>query len=246
MCDQTSYFILDDIMQHFLDILQKLRCFYVFLCEILHRFIVDQVDGILAGMFLGNFHSFDQADLRISAYLCVHFAIYRVQLHCHLFFAGSGNQFLNHSYDLADFIMSEHDSFQHNIFRHFIGFSFHHHDGVLGSGYDYINIADRLLRNVRINDEFTVNSAHSHTTDRSVKRHIGNAERSGGTNHSGNIRRTILIHAHYQIQYLHIVAESFRKQRANWTVSQTAGQNRFLTGSALTFDETSRNFANCI
>ncbi|MNW47841.1 hypothetical protein D3C74_251850 [compost metagenome] len=246
MGNQPAYFFLNDVMQDFLHIGKQFRRFYVFLFEMSHRFVVDGINRILTCMLLGNFHGFNQTILGQSANFPVHIFIHFMELHLHLLFAGYFHELFDDGNDILDFIMAEHDRLEHHLFRHFVGFRLHHHDGVFGTGYNHVNVTGFLLSHVRINHELPVNPSNRYAADRPVKRNIGNAQRCRSPNHCRNFRLAVLIHAHDQVYDLHVVTESFREQRANRTVGQAASQNGLFARTSLPFNEATGNFTDCI
>ncbi|MNV63401.1 hypothetical protein D3C71_1559920 [compost metagenome] len=169
-----------------------------------------------------------------------------MQFDRHFFLAGDLHQLFDLRDNAANFFMAEHDCFEHDFFRHFICFRFHHHDGVFGSRHNEIDVALFLLGNRRIDDKFTADASYDNTADRTAERYIRNAQRSRGSDHGRDFRRAVLVHAHYKVQHLDVIAEAFREQRANRPVGQSAGQNRLLARSSFALDEAAGNFAYCV
>ena len=169
-----------------------------------------------------------------------------MQFDFHFRFAGKGLQLFDRSYDLLDLVVTEHDRFKDDFFRHFVRFRFHHHDGVFRSRDDDVDIALRFLVHGRVDDELAVDSADDDAADRSVERKIRDSKRRGSADHCRDFWRAVLVDAHDDVHDLNFVAEAFREQRTNRTVCQTARQNRFLARASFSFDEASGNFAYCV
>ncbi|MNJ48487.1 hypothetical protein D3C77_436820 [compost metagenome] len=169
-----------------------------------------------------------------------------MQLHFHLLFAGNLYELFDDSNDVLNFLMTEHNRFQHDLFGYFVRFGLYHHNRIFRTGDDDINVAGFLLGNIRINDELAIDAADGYPANRSVKRHIRYAERCGCSDHRGDFRFTILIHTHDEIDDLDIVTEPFRKQRTNRTVRQAAGKDGLLTRPALPFNEAAWDFTHSV
>lgn len=128
------------------------------------------------------------------------------------------------------------------IFGNFLGFCFYHHDRIFGPCDNEINVAFFNLFNIRVDQKLTIDPAYDDSANRPVKRYVRQAQCSRRSNHCCNFRRAILIHAHDDVDHLNIVSKTFGKKRTNGSVRQSAGQNRFLTWSSLSFDKTPGDF----
>ncbi len=218
MRNQTTNFVLDDVVQHFFNVAQLLRRFGIHSGEMLDRFGVDRVNRFLARMFLGYSYSFDQSILRVRFDCGFDICVHAVQLHFHFRLTGDLYETIDRINDLLDLIMAEHDRFQHVRLGHFVRFRFNHHDRIAGTRYDDVQIADHFLLLRRVYDKLAVDSSDDNASDGSAKRHVGDRQRCGGSDHRRDFRRAILIHAEHQVNDLNVIPEAFREQRTNRAV----------------------------
>ncbi|MNZ85879.1 hypothetical protein D3C78_1046850 [compost metagenome] len=172
MSNQAAHFFFDDVMQHFLNIAKQLRRLYVLLLKMGHCLIVDGINSILTSMLLGNLYSFNKASFCKFTNFAVYSFINGVKYNLHFLLARNRHKFFDNSYDFLDFVMSKHNGLKHYLFRHFVCFSFHHHNSIFCTRHYDINVAGFLLGNVRINDKLTVNASDRHAANRSIKRYI--------------------------------------------------------------------------
>ena len=181
MSDQATDFFLNDVIERFLNIAHVTWSIRIDVLEVGNRLAVDGINRFLAGMLLFNTDCFHEACRCVSANSCAHFLVNRVENDLHFLLAAQSRQLFDSSDDLLDLIMAEHDRFQHNFLGNLVRFRLHHHDGILRSGYDHMNVALLFLLNGRIHDELTVYTANDDSADRSVKRNVGDAQSCAGT-----------------------------------------------------------------
>ena len=96
--------------------------------------------------------------------------------------------------DLLDLFMCEHDGVEHLFFGNFISSGFNHHDGFFRAGYSKRNVARFSLRQIRVDDQFSVNAADDDRTCRTVPRDIRDGKRNARTDHCRELRRRIMVH----------------------------------------------------
>ena len=142
--------------------------------------------------------------------------------------------------------MGKHNGFQHHIFLDLVGTGFYHHDGFLGTRDYQVQVADFPLSQGGVDHELTVYQAYQHRGGGAVKGDVGDGQGNGGTDHGGDFRRTVRIHAHNGGHYLNIVVISFGEQGPDGPVDQTRAKNRLFAGPPFSFYKTSRNLTGSI
>jgi len=142
--------------------------------------------------------------------------------------------------------MAEQYRAKHLIFAQLFGFRLHHQHGFLGAGHNQVQSRGLQLGIGRVQYVHVVNKADPGSADRTIERNAGNGQRRGGTDHRSDIRVSILADRHHGGDNLHFIHKAFRKQRADRTVDQTAGQGFLLGRTAFTLEEATRNAASCV
>ena len=129
--------------------------------------------------------------------------------------------------------MAKFDSAQHFIFRQFVSFGFHHHDGVFGASHNQIQallgVQAQLCHVVHrgVQDISALGKAHAAGSDRAHERHAGNRQRGRGRNHRHHVGIVDKVARQHGRHDQHFMLETFDKQRAAGAVDQ-AGNQRFL------------------
>ena len=164
----------------------------------------------------------------------------------HLGTAYFGDDLLLHCQDLLIRFLAELDRFHDGALRHFVGAGLHHHDGVVGAGDDKIQVTLFALRECGVNQELPFDVSHPHRADGAREGRLGDRERDRGANRSKHVQVILSISREDGYDYLDIVAESFREERADWPVRQTAGQDSIGSGPAFTTEEAAGDLADGI
>ena len=111
-------------------------------------------------------------------------------------------------HQLLNFLMGQHDGFQHFFFSYFLSARFHHHNGVLSARNSKIQHALFPLLAVRIDNVSPVHHADRNAAGGPVKGNIRNGKRYGRTNHGVYLRGNIIIHAHGRGHNLHVIIKA--------------------------------------
>ena len=151
--------------------------------------------------------------------------------------AGLRHKLFNRRNNLFDFTMAEFDRVNNELFAHFFRSALHHHDAVLGADDHDVQRALMTLRIGGIDNELIVHTAHAHRANRSAERDIRERERRAGAIDADDIRIVFLIRREDERDDLRLVAEAFRKERADGTVDLPRGQDLFLAGTSFALDE---------
>lgn len=126
-------------------------------------------------------------------------------------------------------LVAEHDGAEHDVFVEFLGFRFHHQNGVLRTGNNQIQNRFIHLIEMRVQNVFAVDVANARAADRTHERNAGQCKRSRCGNHRQNVRIIFQIVLNDRDDNLRVVLVTFREKRADRTVDQ-AGNQRFLFG----------------
>ena len=171
-----------------------------------------------------------------------HFFRRSVERNFHFFFADFSNDFFLEFNELFNYAMAEPDSVQHGFLGNLVSTSLNHEDSVFSASNSQVQLADFCLLNSRVDDEFAINQAYTHTGDRTFKRNIRNRQSAGCTDHSRHIRSVVRINGNGSSNDLNIIVIAFREHRTNRTVNQTAGQDSLLRRTTFTFNKAAGNF----
>ena len=241
--DQASDLFLGDVVQNSIDVARILRedLFEVFLGL---RF--DSVHVLKTGEFFLGQDSFAHLVGRVFADRVVDVFRNLVQIDFLLGFADFCNDLVDESNDLLDFLMTEEDRVEDDVFRHFLCTGFDHHDSVLGTCHVQGQVALGSLLAVRVDDEFAVDSADEDSTGRAIPRDVGDRDRAGAADHRSDLARCVMIHAHDGRDDLHVIVVPLREQRTQRAVHQTGEQDRLLTRTSLSLEESAGDAADCV
>ena len=213
----------------------------VFLCIFL-----DSIDIAITSQFICIKNSLFESISCISFYCFFNFCRDISKYKSTFRFADFSNNLLLEAAKFLYAFMAKHNSIQNFFFRSFFSAAFNHHDSFFGTGNSYIHSRCFHLFLSRVDDVFTVDFAYSDTCNRSIPRNIRNAQGNGCAKHTAKFRRIIIINREYSRNYMHIIAASFIKKRTNRAVDQACVQNRRISWSSFSAQESSRHFTYSI
>ncbi len=155
------------------------------------------------------------------------------------------SEFLDGSDGALEFHVSEQYRAQHLVFGQFLCFGLNHQYRFFGTGNDHVQTGGGQLFVGRVQHVTAlIVEGNTGCTNRAAKRHAGDGQGSGGTDHGSDVRIGGLVGGHYGADNLHFVHEAFGEQRADRTVDQARGQGLFLGGTAFTLEETTGDTAS--
>ena len=99
------------------------------------------------------------------------------------------------------------------------------------------------LAPAREGDPLAVDQGQTHTGDRAFERQTGNHGGGGGGVQSDDVVGVIRVHGEHGLDDLHLVAQRVRKQRAQRTVDDAAGEDGLGARTAFTAEERARDLA---
>ena len=169
-----------------------------------------------------------------------------VNRYFHLGLADFSNDFFLEFNQLLDYAMAKPNSVQHGFFGYFLRTCFNHQDSILGAGNSQIQLRNCCLSNSRVDDEFAINQAYTHTGDRTFKGNIRNRQCTGCTDHSRHIGSIVGVNGNSGSNDLYIVVIALGEHGANRTVNQAAGQNSLLAGTTFTFNKTTGDLTHSV
>ena len=125
------------------------------------------------------------------------------------------------------------DGLEHHVVGHLVGAGLDH-DHLLAGGDDGdVQIADLTLLCVGVKHQLAIHQTHLQGGNRAVPGDVGDGQRGGGADQSGDLRGAVVIHGHDGAHHGHVVAEIVGKQGADGTVDDAAGQDALLAGTTL-------------
>jgi hypothetical protein len=146
--------------------------------------------------------------------------------------AGLGGELVDRLDGDLHLLVSEDDGPQHGVLIETFRLGFDHEHALGGARHHQIELRLGELRGGGVQNVLAVLVADARRADRAQEWHAGNRQRRGGAEQRGDD--------------LHVVDESFRKQRPDGTIDQTRGERLLLGGTALTLEEPAGNAARSI
>ena len=149
-----------------------------------------------------------------------------------------------HDQILDDFVTLL-DGGQHHVIGELVGAGLDH-DHLLhraGNG----QLQDGLLTLLAVGADdvaLFLGVAHHNTGDGALPGNVGHGQGDGGADHSGNLGRVVVLHAHDGAVDAHVVAHIGGEEGADLTVDHTGGQDGLLAGTALAAHETAGDAAH--
>ncbi len=144
--------------------------------------------------------------------------------------------------DRLDRFMSELQGSSHVLFRDLGGAGFDHRDRAFVPGNDQVEVALGDLGDAREEDQLAVDSGDADASNGTIERDIAQGKRRSRGIHRQNVGWIFLIDGERHRDDLHVVAHALRKERANGSVDQSAGQDRPITRTAAALDEAAWDF----
>ena len=142
--------------------------------------------------------------------------------------------------------MSEDDGSQHGVLIETFRLGFDHEHAFGGARHHEIELRVGELARGGIQYVLAVLVADAGCADRAEERHAGNRERRGGAEQRGDVGINLGVDGEHRSDDLHVVDESFGKQRPDGAIDQTRGERLLLGGTALALEEAAGNAAGGI
>ena len=137
--------------------------------------------------------------------------------------------------------MAEHDGAQHDVFRQFLRFRFHHQHRLLGTGHDQIKLGRFQFGRGGIQDILTADVTDTRRADGAVKRNAGEGKRGGRADHGGDVGIDLVVRGDNGCDQLNFVVEAVGKQGTDGAIDKPRGQDFLLGGAAFTPEEPARD-----
>ena len=135
---------------------------------------------------------------------------------------------------LLIFLMGHLNRLEHGIVIHLIASGLDHDDLFAGRNHGHIQIRDLPFLAVGIEDQFPVHKTHLQRAHGTSPGDIGNGQRRGSPDQSGDFGRAVVVHAHDGSHNGNVVAEIVREQGPDGAVNDTAGQDALFAGAPFT------------
>ena len=145
--------------------------------------------------------------------------------------AGQADQFFLGFDQRGHRALGEVEGLDEVFFGDLVGGAFDHDDVGLVADVDQVEVAVLAVFEHRVDDEFTVDAADAHRTDRAGEGNVGDGEGGGGAVHREDVGVVDLVGGEEQRDDLGFVKVALREQGAQRTVGHAAGQD-FLFGRA--------------
>ena len=135
------------------------------------------------------------------------------------------------------------DGVDHLLLRHFLCARLDH-DHLFSGGSNcqrkcgYLSLGRR-----RVEHQLSVYQAYLGGRDGAVKRNVRDGGSDSRAQHSGKLRRAVLVYRQHQVLQGNVIAVILGEQRPHGTVDDTAGQDGVLRRFSLSFVESSRDLA---
>ena len=148
--------------------------------------------------------------------------------------------------DLLVCLVTEHDGVVHILVGYAVGACLDHGDPLAGGGDGGRHLADLALFLSGVDHKRTVNHADGAAGNGTVPRNIGDGDSDGSADHRHDLGLTVGVNAHNGADDGNVVAHALVEQRTDRTVDHTAGEDRVLGRSALSFEVGAGDPANGI
>jgi len=152
-------------------------------------------------------------------------------------------QMLDQADDLANLLMGQQQRLEQDLFADFLGRGLHHHDGLLGAGDHQVQAAGRELGRGRIDHVLVVDVTHAHARDGGGEGNVRQIQRRRGAADAHGVGVVDPVRRKHQRDDLGVAEVALRKQGAQRSVDEAAGQDLFLRRPALALVEAARKLA---
>ena len=142
--------------------------------------------------------------------------------------------------------MSKLDGGQYFLFRGFLSSGFHHHDALLGSGHHDVQLGSFRFDVIRQGNQLAAGRSHPHRAQQMMKGNFGDGQRRARSNDGQGAGIAFRVRRKHHGDHLGLVAVAFRKQGADGTINQPAGENFLLGHPAFALDESAGKLARGI
>jgi hypothetical protein len=210
------------------------------------RRALDLRDLRVALLLLGDRIGRDQLLLRERGHRVLQFRVRLRRGPRPLRLAGLGGELVDRLDGDLHLLVSEDDGAQHGVLIETFRLGFDHEHAFGGARHHEIELRVGELRRGGIQNVLAVLVADARRADRAQERHAGNRERRGGAEERGDVGIDLGVDRKHRGDDLHVVDESFRKQRPDGTIDQTRGERLLLGGTALALEEAAGNAARGI
>ena len=149
------------------------------------------------------------------------------------------HEFFLHAAMLFDFFVGHLDCLEHICLGDFFHLAFHHHDVFFGGCDHEFDVGIGKLAEVRVDNPFTIYTAHANLGDRASERTVAGCEGAG----SGKTCKGIGLHVllcRYQVYiYEYFIVKIRRPQRADGAVHEASYKHLIVRRFAFPFQEAS-------
>ena len=139
--------------------------------------------------------------------------------------------------------MGEHNAVEHLVIGDFLCACLDHRDEVGGGSNGDSHAADLALSLGGVDDILAVDKADAHAGDRAVPRNLGDGQRDGNAEHSGDFGLAVGIDRHNGSHDADIISHVLGEQGANGSVDNSRRKSSLLARSALAALERAGNLA---
>ena len=140
-------------------------------------------------------------------------------------------------------LVAEHHGAQHDFLGQLLRLGFDHQHGGFGARHHQIKLAVLALGLAGVEYEFAIDVAHAGRADRAVERNARDAQRRAHGDHGGDVGIHFRVERDGVHHHVHVVEETFRKQRTDRAVDQAAGQRFKFGWLGLALEKIARNLA---
>ena len=139
--------------------------------------------------------------------------------------------------------MAEGDGAEHNLFRQFARFRFHHQHAFGRAGQHEVQRALLAFVECRVQHIGAIDIANARRADRAEERDAGKREGGRTTHHGDDIGIIFQIMRQHGRNHLDFIAEALRKKRADRAVNKARNQGLRFGRPAFTLEEATGDLA---
>ncbi len=158
--------------------------------------------------------------------------------------AALGDEFLLEGDDGLNGFLAEFQGSVEVGLGNFLGRTFIHHDVVFIADIDEIEIAFGHFGVSGVGNELAFDATHADGAKRPGPRNVADHQRGAGSVDAQNVRVVLAIGAQHDGLHLHLVIPALRKERADGTVGEAAGEDFLFRRTAFALEVTAGEFSS--
>ncbi len=233
------------VLEDSADFFRRVLGFAFFRQEVRLHLSLDGVDGGVTGGLFGDLVSVAQFSFGECQHLVFESGkIFRFEFA--RFLGGNFGELDDRIDNRLETAVTEHDRAEHDVFVEFLGFRFHHQDGVLRAGNNQVQNRLIHLVEMRVQNIFAVDVANARAANRAHEGNAGKRERRGCGDHGEDVRIVFQVVLDNGDDNLGVVLVTFREERTDRAVDQARNERFVFARTAFTLEVTAGDLAGCV